>query len=141
MKFCLYLLVLVTTQCVSCELADVETIRKDVEAAFAGKSFTGIAEKYGESKLVELKLENEYEEENPITIFKFNSLSELSEWFYEKHQATEHMLIPGQVVCRALSCEYELPPLALHHGTYLLGSKSKRVGQCTSLTQIYIYWA
>jgi len=140
MKF-LYLLALVASPCMSCELVDVDAIRKDVEAAFARKSFAGIAAKYGESESVELKLQDEYEEESPVTVFKFNSISALSRWFHEKHEHTGQMLIPEHVVCRDFDCEYGLPALTLHHGTYLLGFKAKREGQCTLLTQVYIYWA
>lgn len=144
MKHALYLLALVTSQCISCELVSIEAMRKDVEAGFAAKSFAQLPAKYGESQSVELKLEDEYEEESPVTLFKFSGVGELSRWFHEKHQYTEHMFVPEQVVCRdfggEVGCEYELPALTLHHGKYLLGFKARREGQCTLLTQVYIYW-
>jgi hypothetical protein len=144
MKHALYLLALVTSQCIACESVSIEAMRKDVEASFAAKSFGEISAKYGESQSVELKLENEYEDEEPVSITKFSSVGELSRWFGEKHQYIEHMLVPEQVVCRDLgdgfSCEYELPALTLHHGVYLLGFTARREGQCTLLAQVYIYW-
>jgi hypothetical protein len=144
MKHTLYLLSLLTSQCISCELVSIDAMRKDVEAAFVAKSFAKLSAKYGEFQPVELKLEDEYEEENPITIFKFSRVGELSRWFHEKHQYTEHMFVPEPVVCRdfggEFGCEYELPALTLHHGKYLLGFKARREGQCTVLTQVHIYW-
>jgi hypothetical protein len=144
MKHALYLLALVTSQCISCELASIEVMRKDVEAAFAAKSFTDLLAKYGESQSVEVKLEDEYEEENPVTVLKFSGIGELARWFHEKHQHTEHMFVPEPVVCRdfggGFGCEYELPTLTLHHGKYLLGFKARREGQCTLLAQVFIYW-
>jgi hypothetical protein len=119
-------------------------MRKDVETAFAAKSFGTLSAKYGESQSVELKLENEYEEDSPVTLFRFNDVNELSRWFQEKHQHAEHMFVPEPVTCRdfggELSCKYELPALTLHHGNYLLGFKARREEQCTFLTQVYIYW-
>jgi hypothetical protein len=144
MKYTLYLLSLVTSQCISCELVSIEAMRKDVEAAFAAKSFATLSVRYGGSQSVELKLEDEYEEESPVTIFRFSGVNELSRWFHEKHQYTAHMFVPEPVVCRdfggEFGCEYELPALTLHHGKYLLGFKARREGQCTVLKQVYIYW-
>jgi hypothetical protein len=144
MKHALYLLALVSSSCISCELANLDAMRKDVEAAFAAKSFADLSVKYGGSQTIELKLEDEYEDENPITIFKFSGIGELSRWFHEKHQYAEHMFVPEQVVCRdfggEFGCEYELPALTLHHGKYLLGFKARREGQCTLLTAVYIHW-
>ena len=112
-------------------------MRKDVEAAFLGKSFAALSAKHGKSQSVELKLEDEYEEDSPVTILSFSGLNELSRWFQEKHQHTDHMLVPEPVVCLdfggEFSCEYELPALTLHHGKYLLGFKAKREEQCTVL--------
>ena len=133
-------MLLVASQCASCELADIEIYRRDVEKAFSSKSFLGVAEKYGDSKLVEVILENEYDEDNPTVVRKFNSISEFSEWFLEKHQFNENMILPAPVVCRDHGCRYQLPELALHHGTYLLGFDTTKVGRCTLLTRIHIHW-
>ena len=143
MKHILFLLSLVTSQCVSCESVNIETMRKDVEAAFVAKSLATLSAKYKGSESVELKLENEYEVESPITILRFDGVSELSRWFHEKHQHAEHMFVPKPAVCRdfggEFGCEYDLPALTLHHGNYLLGFKARREGRCTALTQVYIY--
>jgi len=144
MKHTLLALSLVTSQCISCDLVSIETMRKDVEAAFTAKSFATLSPKYGESPAVELKVEDEYEDERPVSIIRFNDVEELSHWFREKHQDAEHMVVPEPVVCRDFgsdfSCEYELPALTLHHGKYLVGFKARRAGQCTVLTQVSIYW-
>src|SRR5262249_4402370 len=104
------------------------------------KSFAALAQKYGESPGVQLTLENEYDEASPATVVKFESIAQLAKWFLEKHEFSEHMLIPQPVVCRSEGCTYQQPELTLHHGIYLLGFGAKRAGQCLSLSQIHMLW-
>jgi hypothetical protein len=121
-------------------LASVDKLRRDVEAAFVSKSFAAVARTYRSRSPVELKLEDEMDDEHPHKTFTFSSLSKLSAWFYEKHQYAPHMIIPTAVACSDFHCEYEMPELTMHHGTYLTGFKGKVVGKCTSLIQVSIYW-
>jgi len=78
MKFVVYVLTLVTSQCVACELASVDKLRRDVEAAFVSKSFAAVARTYRSRSPVELKLEVEMDDEHPDKTFTFSSLSKLS---------------------------------------------------------------
>lgn len=135
----LCLALLVAFECGACEPTSIEGLRKEVEKAFSSKSFLGVS-KYGESQRLRVILENEYDEENPTVTLEFRSISELSAWFFEKHEFSEHMIIPLPVRCRGVSCTYALPELTLHHGIYLLGFETRKVGQCTPLTQLHIYW-
>lgn len=140
MKPYLYLLLMAAFKCGACQPTHIEGLRKDVENAFLSKSFLGIANKYGESQRVQVTLENEYDDENPTVTLEFKSIAELSTWFFEKHEFSEHMLIPSPVHCRGEGCTYALPKLTLHHGIYLLGFEARKVERCTSLTRLHIQW-
>lgn len=140
MKLCICLLLLIAAPCRACEPAGIEGLRKDVEQAFSAKSFASIADKYGDSPGVQLTLENEYDEQNPTTRLTFESIAALSQWFFEKHEFSEHMIVPSPLACRSESCAYQLPELTLHHGVYLLGFEAKRAGQCMVLSQLRIHW-
>jgi hypothetical protein len=111
-----------------------------VEQAFLSKSFLRIADKYGESQQLQLILENEYDEESPTVIVEFKGISELSTWFFEKHEFSEHMIIPSPANCDSEGCVYSLPELMLHHGIYLLGFKARKIGRCMPLIQLRIRW-
>jgi hypothetical protein len=140
MKYLACLLILITSQCVACELVDGATLRKDVEAAFVAKSFAAIINTYGSSSSVSLELGNDYDEDHPTKTLHFKNLSALSVWFHEQHEYTEHMFIPETVRCSVLSCKYEVPEVTLHHGVYLAGFKGHVVGTCTTLVQVSIFW-
>lgn len=137
---CLYLLVLVALRSGACESGNIDVVRKDVEEAFSSKSFSSIAARYGESRDVQVTLENEYDEENPSLNLEFKNISALSTWFFEKHGHSENLIIPSPVVCRPAGCAYQLPELTLHHGVYLLGFEIRKAGECTLLTRLHIYW-
>jgi hypothetical protein len=136
----LCLLLLAAFACDACDPVNIEGLRKDVEEAFLSKSFLSIANKYGDAQRVRLILEDEYNEESPTMSLEFKSISELSTWFFEKHEYAEHMIIPSPVHCRGNACTYAAPELTLHHGVYLLGFETRKVGRSTPLTQLHIQW-
>ena len=140
MKPYLCVLLLAVFECGACGPANLEGLRKDVEAAFLSKSLLGIATKYCDSQGVRVTVENESDHENPTVILEFKSVSELSTWFFEKHEFSEQMIIPSPAHCRGEGCTYALPELTLHHGVYLLGFEARKVGRCTPLTQLHIDW-
>jgi len=136
---CALLLLCADGASAACKPADIDVLRKDVENAFSTKSFADIANEYGESQGAQVILENEYDDENPTVTIEFKSIAELSKWFFEKHEFSEHMIIPPRIECTVKGCAYELPELTLHHGIYLLGFEVK-TGRCTSLLRLHIYW-
>jgi hypothetical protein len=137
----LFLLPLVACGCCACVPTNIESFRKDVEAAFRGKSFMGIADKHCNSQDVLVSLENEYDEENRAVILDFKSVPEMSKWFFDKHEQSEHMIIPSPAHCSGQGCSYDLPELTLHHGVYLRGFDISRSGRCMSLTRLRINWS
>lgn len=139
MKLVAFLAMLISAQCLSCELASVDEARKDVEEAFLGKSFSTLSEKYGGTRSIALKVENEYNEDTPVSVHRFKDLSELSTWFINEYHYVPRMLIPEQHSCRTSSCEYTFPPTTTHHALYLFGFKIKKSRQCTRITEIYVY--
>jgi hypothetical protein len=140
LKLCLYLSLLLALPCGACERTTIEATRKDVEKALVSKSFLDIADRYAASQQIRVVLENEYDEANPTVTLTFKNLAELSKWFFEKHEYSEHMIIPSAAVCRAEGCKYQLPESTLHHGIYLLGFETRQVGRCTSFTQLHVHW-
>ena len=124
----------------ACELVSVEKLKQDIEQAFLTKSFIEFSRKYGDSGFVELKVENEYNEEKPIETHTFKNILAMNDWFWKMHQYTGSMLIPEPVKCDKNNCSYDLPRYTLHHGAYLLGFESSRVKKCSKLKSIYIYW-
>ena len=64
MKPYLCLTLLAAFECGACGPANIEGLRKDVEASFLSKSFLGIATKYCDSQGVRVTLENEIRRES-----------------------------------------------------------------------------
>jgi hypothetical protein len=124
----------------SCELLNTDAVKSNLETAFKTADFTHLTKQLQSSPL-ELNIENEYDEAQPIKRLKFKNLADLSLWFTNEYQFTEHRLIPLAVVCSNQTCNYALPELTLHHAIYLRGFKLKQSTQCSRLMQISLYLA
>ena len=130
-----------TSESYSCERLTAEALKHTVELAFTKKSFSLLGDSIHRDQPITLKVENEYDEEQPISLYHFDELSAMSDWFYDQYQYAASMLIPMRLACDSFGCSYELPRTTLHHGIYLLGFQTKPGKQCVELTSMYIYLA
>ena len=140
MKNFVYLLAFATSQSFSCEPNFVSDLRPELETAFKTTAFGALVDKYGGPGSVQIRLQNLYDDDNPLTIIRFDNLSGLATWFDEKHKHANSMFVPEKVTCREFDCNYVLPEQTLHHGTYLLGFETVMIGECTYVTELSLSW-
>lgn len=135
------LLVFLSFKLMACQAISADAIKAKIESAFLNKSFINLLKSDIGAPSVKLVVEDEYDEDHPISKYNYQNLESFTKAFYSMERYTNSMIIPQRHVCHSSGCDYVLPRLTLHHATYLVAFSFNVKQSCLQTINISIYHA
>jgi len=135
------LLVLLSFPVMACQGISADAMKVNIESSFLNKSFIDLLKNDIGTPSVQLVVEDEYDEDQPISKYSYQNLESFSKAFFSMEQYTNSMIVPQRYICLSLGCDYMPPRLTLHHATYLVDFSFTLNHTCLKKIKISIYHA